>query len=213
MVGLMAGIAILMILSTVATQAWVDVVRRDNEAEMMFRAQEIVRALRKYQKDPTKGGNLPHEFEKLMEPGGKGQYFLRRMYKDPLVKGGQWGVLFAGMGGGVVDPNNSEQGELDLFGNPLLKPQEGEGAMAGQMAIQGLPLAGVKSLCKEKPFRIYKEQTEYSRWLFTVYDLDMVQPAVPVPGGGPIPQPAQPGGGGLRLPGAGNTPVDPNKTP
>ena len=32
MVGLMAGVAILLILSTVGTQAWVDVIRRDNEA-------------------------------------------------------------------------------------------------------------------------------------------------------------------------------------
>jgi type II secretory pathway pseudopilin PulG len=44
MVALMAGIAIMLILSTVAAQSWADIVRRDNEAEMMFRAQDIVRA-------------------------------------------------------------------------------------------------------------------------------------------------------------------------
>ena len=44
-VALMAGIAIVMILTTVAFQQWTDIARRDAEAEMMFRAQDIVRAL------------------------------------------------------------------------------------------------------------------------------------------------------------------------
>ena len=38
LVGLVAAVAIMMILSTVAMQHWADVVRRDNEAEMMARA-------------------------------------------------------------------------------------------------------------------------------------------------------------------------------
>src|SRR5262245_48993168 len=96
MVGVMAAVAILVILSTVAFQSWADVLRRDNEAEMMFRAQEIVRAIRKYQKDR---GAPPTELKQLMEPGNRGQYFLRHLYKDPLVKGGKWGLLFAGPGG------------------------------------------------------------------------------------------------------------------
>ena len=42
MVGLVAMVAIMMILSGQAVQEWTDVLRRDNEAEMMFRAQEIL---------------------------------------------------------------------------------------------------------------------------------------------------------------------------
>ena len=51
LVGLVAAVAILMILSAIAVQHWADVMRRDNEAEMMSRAQEIVRAIRKFQRD------------------------------------------------------------------------------------------------------------------------------------------------------------------
>ena len=84
-VALMAGIAIMLILSAVAVQSWADISRRDNEAEMMFRAQDIVRALKRFQADK---GKLPIEFKELLEPGQKGQYFLRQLWKDPLVKGG-----------------------------------------------------------------------------------------------------------------------------
>ena len=48
MAGLMASIAIMMIFSTVAFQAWEDVLHRDNEAEMLFRAQDIVRAIQRF---------------------------------------------------------------------------------------------------------------------------------------------------------------------
>ena len=104
-VALMAGIAILMILTTVAVQTWTDVLRRDNEAEMIFRAQDIVRALKRFQLDK---GKLPTELKELMEPGNKNQYFLRRLWKDPLVKGGQWQLLYAGPAGGLFDPTAPE---------------------------------------------------------------------------------------------------------
>ena len=103
MAGLMAGVAIMLILSTVAFQAWSDVLRRDNEAEMMFRAQDIVRAIQRYRRDH--GGSGPLKMELLMEPGPKGQYYLRRLYEDPLVPDGKWGFLHLGPGGQIIDPN------------------------------------------------------------------------------------------------------------
>jgi type II secretory pathway pseudopilin PulG len=108
-VALMAGIAITMILTTVAVQAWSDVLRRDNEAEMIFRAQDIVRALKRFQMEK---GKLPTELKELMEPGNKGQYFLRRLWKDPLVKGGQWQYLYASPAGGLFDPTAAVPGAL-----------------------------------------------------------------------------------------------------
>jgi type II secretory pathway pseudopilin PulG len=101
-VGLVAAVAILMILSAVAVQNWSDVLRRDREAEMLFRAQEIVRAIRKYQRD--KPGVPLTELKLLMEPGSKRQFFLRKLYTDPLVKDGKWGLLYAAPQGGVYDP-------------------------------------------------------------------------------------------------------------
>jgi type II secretory pathway pseudopilin PulG len=205
-VALMAGIAIAMILSGVAAQHWADVVRRENEAEMMFRAQDLVRALKRYQNDQ---GRLPTTWDELMQPGQKGQYFLRHLWKDPLVKGGKWQTLYAspqgalidptapgvdpGAGTGLTTPGTSPFGPRTPpsgtspspgtgFPNQSQSPT-GQTAGIGQVTqkddgtseISGLPIAGVKSRCTEKPFRVYKDKDDYSQWLFSIFDLE--QPA------------------------------------
>ncbi len=106
MAGLMAAVAIMLIMSSVAFQAWTDLLRRENEAEMMFRAQDIVRAIQRYRRDH--GGAGPAKLEDLMEPGPKGQYYLRRLYRDPLVPDGKWGLLYIGPGGTIIDPNAAQ---------------------------------------------------------------------------------------------------------
>jgi type II secretory pathway pseudopilin PulG len=199
-VALMAGIAIAMILTTVAVQAWSDVLRRDNEAEMMFRAQDIVRALKRFQREK---GKLPTELKELMEPGNKGQYFLRRLWKDPLVKGGQWQYLYASPAGGLFDPSAAglpdapgglpgavappglpppAQGLPQTGQEPIASPGTQPGAFAPFPAIgkqgdasgdtTGLPIAGVKTRCKDHTFRRYKDKTNYSDWTFSIFDLD-----------------------------------------
>ena len=200
-VGLVAAMAILAILSTVAVEAWIDVLRRDNEAEMIFRAQEISRALRRFQKDQ---GRLPIKLDELLEAGNRGQYFIRRLYDDPLVKDGKWGLLYAAPGGGLLDPNapGMEAGtvlggasESSNPGNPLggLSSRFGE----GPRQAEGMPIAGVKSLSTERPFRVYRDSSDYSQWLFSIFDLEPRQAGGQnAPGGG-----TTPGGGGAAPPG------------
>ena len=150
---------------------------------MMFRAQDIVRALRRYQRDQ---GRLPISFEELMKPGNKQQYFLRHLYKDPLVKGGKWGLLYMSPAGDIYDPHGEEEGVgTDAFGTQAQQtggsPGQNVTHAGGSSAAggtegegQGLPIAGVKSLSTDKPFRIFREQTEYDKWRFTVCDRDLL---------------------------------------
>ena len=70
--------------------------------------------------------------------------------------------------------------------------------------VSGLPIVGVKTLCKDKPFRVYKDTEEYARWLFSVFDLDQQvagqqgqPPGAPPVGSGAAKQPGE----GSRLPG------------
>jgi type II secretory pathway pseudopilin PulG len=200
MVALMAAVAILLILSLVAEQAWQDVRRRDLEAEMVFRAQDIVRALKIYRQEH---GQLPLELKAMMEPGQGGRYCLRKLWKDPLVKDGKWGLLFATPQGTVYDPSAPPETQgtgtgLGGLGTSLQNPGFGQtqqqqqqqqqglgqrpegGAFGNSLAasggdVTGLPIAGVKSLCTKKPFRILNEQTEYARWYFTVFDQAQAQ--------------------------------------
>ena len=198
LIGLTAAVAILVILSTTAMQAWSDVLRRDNEAEMMFRAQEIVRAIKRYQKDKA---NQPlTELKMLMEPGQKGQYFLRRLYTDPLVRGGRWGLLHAAPGGGVLDPAAAQPSGADLLGGRSKSPPPltgiGGGGAGGPGEMTGLPIIGVRTLCSDKPFRVFRGQSDYSQWLFTVYDLEQQ-----APGGSRAPNQPPPQNSGTNRPG------------
>jgi type II secretory pathway pseudopilin PulG len=213
-VALMAGIAIMLILSTVAVQAWADIARRDNEAEMIFRAEDIVRALKRFQTDK---GKLPAEFKELMEPGQKGQYFLRQLWKDPLVKGGKWQFVYASPAGGIFDPSvatGPQTGAPPQSDAPFqtnLPPQARQaksGANPDESAAfppigkkddgstegTGLPIAGVKTRCTDRPFRLYRDKAEYSEWVFSIFDLTPNAPGVNQqqnpPGGSPAPSPA-----------------------
>lgn len=131
MAGLMAAVAIMLIMSSVAFQAWTDLLRRENEAEMMFRAQDIVRAIQRYRRDH--GGAGPAKLEDLMESGPKGQYYLRRLYKDPLAADGKWGLLYVGPGGTIIDPNAAQ---TDPFAGG------GLGGGMGQSSMSNLGMGG-----------------------------------------------------------------------
>jgi len=188
MVGLVFFMAVLLILSAVAVQEFSQVLRRDNEAEMIFRAQEIVRALVRFQKDR---GTHPTELKMLDEPGSRNQRFIRRLYDDPLTKDGKWGLLYAGPGGGVIDPSRPMAGAADIIGERTSGQTQSAGGMQGGFAggaqeIGGLTIIGVKSLCTEMPFRVWNGLSDYAEWQFTVYDLQNQQQ-----GGSSIPQAGQ----------------------
>jgi len=205
-VALMAGIAIMLILSAVAVQSWADISRRDNEAEMMFRAQDLVRALKRFQADK---GKLPTELEELMEPGSKGQFFLRQLWKDPLVKGGKWQLVYLNPTGGLYDPTapvvppTGDGTQPGLMQTPsLLNPTDGAFPGIGKAGDgsgdpTGLPIAGVKTRCKDRPFRKYKDKTEYSEWVFSIFDLD---PRGAAPNQPVQPNPSNPPSGQVGFP-------------
>jgi type II secretory pathway pseudopilin PulG len=173
MIAVVVVLAIMLIFSTVATKSWHDIMRREREAEMIFRAQEITRAISKYRKAH---GRLPNALEELMEPGPQGQYFLRRQYEDPLVADGQWGLLFAAPGGGLLDPNSPglENPIPELRGSSRrpTNPQDALTPGLGGGQPTGLPIVGVKSLCTDRPFRVYKGQRDYATWQFSIFDLE-----------------------------------------
>jgi len=187
MAAMVVTVAVMMILSTIVFQGWQDVKRRDDEAEMIFRAQEIVRAIDRYRKDR---GTPPTSLEQLLEPGSRGQYFARHLYEDPLVEDGEWGLLYIGPNNEIIDGDGVAPGPLEVISaRERLAKQLGRrrakleergidfrrrplNLQPGQkQAIGIMPIGGVKSLSVDKPFRVYKGRTEYREWLFTILDL------------------------------------------
>lgn len=128
LVGLMVLIAVMMILMTVAAQSWVFIMRRDAEAEMIFRGEEYARALQFYK---IELGSYPLDLKVLMQKGPHRHRYIRRLYKDPLASDGTWGKLYLSpTGKGFINPYASRRG-ADPFGNPADGPFPGGGPRAG----------------------------------------------------------------------------------
>jgi len=97
----MVVVAISSIALGAAVQAWSVRLRRDKEEELIFRAQQYVRAILAYRKEHA--GQFPTNLEDLYKPGPPRQLrYIRRLYKDPLAKDGRWGLLYLVPGGRAV---------------------------------------------------------------------------------------------------------------
>ena len=91
---LMLAVALMGITLTVAAQQWKAVVRRDKEAELLFRGIEIQSALATYSAQQKKGRVVPGEIypltlEELTKPPKPA---LRKVYKDPMT-GEDWAYV------------------------------------------------------------------------------------------------------------------------
>ncbi|HEY4931397.1 MAG TPA: hypothetical protein VII23_07480 [Terriglobales bacterium] len=80
--------AIMVIVAMAMAPSFVQQMKRDREEEMIHRGTEYARAIKKYYK---KFGRYPANLEQLENTNQI--RFLRKRYKDPLSKDGQWKLL------------------------------------------------------------------------------------------------------------------------
>lgn len=85
----------------VVHQQWSTVVKRDKETELFFRADQIVDAIASYyENSPGATKQYPQDFKSLLSdprfPSPKRH--LRKLYKDPIMSDGEWGVVYDGKG-------------------------------------------------------------------------------------------------------------------
>lgn len=114
LVGLVVLLACMMIMLTAAAQSWTFLVRRDKEAEMIYRGEEYARAIVFYQKEV---GSYPLKLDLLAQKGPHGHRFIRKLYKDPIAEDGEWGLLYLSpTGQGFINPYATQLGEG--FGGP-----------------------------------------------------------------------------------------------
>lgn len=99
----MVGIAVMLIMLTVATQSWTFRMRREKELELIFRGEQYVNALQLYR---TKNGAFPlGDLKVLVQRGPGGTRFIRKLYRNPFDKEGKWGYLYLHPGGsGFINP-------------------------------------------------------------------------------------------------------------
>lgn len=165
LVGLLLAVAVVNVAMGVAATSWVTLDRRAREAELIWRGQQIVRAIGCYQAGDA--GEPLERLEQLVEAG-----CLRREYPDPMSADGEWRIL---------RQSDAQDGTLaELQGLPAVDAEGPLGTAFGS-ATTGLTgqespfqtgpgggnaIIGVMSTVEGPTQRVYAGRDRYEQWLF-----------------------------------------------
>ncbi len=133
MAALLIALAIMAILLTVAMPVWRHQARRENEAELVFRGEQYARAVALFR---YKNANIPNAFPPSIDSLVQGR-FLRRKYKDPMTKDGEFELI--GVGSAQPGTNVGSQQPGFNTGSPAVPTARGNtspqptGQVAGGM--------------------------------------------------------------------------------
>lgn len=134
LLAVLAGLAILAMGATMAMQDWETQGKRAREAELAYRGNQYVRAVRLYFK---KYGHAPHTLADLTDYHTGQPRFIREAYKDPMAKadadGGGWRLIF-------VMPNGQLMGSVmhtSLSMGGIAPPVPNQNPLGGQQSPGG----------------------------------------------------------------------------
>ena len=142
----------------VAVPVWQTQIQREKEAELIFRGNQYVEAVRIFQL--KKPGTFPRSLDDLLK-----EKCIRRLYKDPMNPEGDWNLVLLPevvMGGSI---------KRGPDGRPL-RPTQGRGATfsvqrilvapaSALSAIRNAQILGVVSASTQKSFRIYNQEERH----------------------------------------------------
>jgi type II secretory pathway pseudopilin PulG len=166
MVTLLVFLSVLVIGLLVAVPVWTTQLQRENEEELIFRGNQYVEAVRRYQqKNP---GQFPKDIEELVK-----KRFLRKAFRDPMTKDGRWYL--------VTQDQRLAARPRSSFSTPSQRGG-GAGEQAGQIGgrsvqvllipeetakgMSNLRILGVASTSPRDSIRVYNDATKYAEWLF-----------------------------------------------
>jgi type II secretory pathway pseudopilin PulG len=160
---LLFAVALLVIGLMVAVPVWQTQVRRAMEEELIFRGNQYVEAIRIFQ--TKKPGSFPKNLDELLE-----EKCLRKMFKDPMTKHGEWNIILPYRGissnqesrsSGFTPQQVQSMGQgQESFQKVLVVPA------AALEAIDNPQIIGVVSSSTRNSIKIYYEQETYDTWLF-----------------------------------------------
>ena len=87
MAALLVSLAVMSVLMTAVLPAWRHQAKREKEAELVFRGEQYVRAIRLWEMK-NGPGSRPPTFDILVQ-----QKYLRKKYKDPMTEDGEFQPL------------------------------------------------------------------------------------------------------------------------
>ncbi len=178
MAALLVGIAILSIFASVAVPLWRTMIKREKEQELIFRGQQYARAISLYQRRFP--GALPPNLDVLVE--GR---FLRKKFKDPMSKDGEFQMLFQSGGpwagvqrgqAGAVPGRGSQPSPGQVQNTVTILGSFSGGQFSGSVSLGGgRGVVGVASTSTDKSLKIYNGATVYNQWQF-IYTPTVIQP-------------------------------------
>ncbi|HSL18440.1 MAG TPA: hypothetical protein VLB51_11100 [Methylomirabilota bacterium] len=231
-------IAVMSIMMGVAVQTASFQMQREREAELIFRGQQYVEAIRLYKQ---KYGRYPMQLKELYEAKPR---VIRKKWKDPITDSHNWGIVFLGQDGQQLGRGRVPGSITDAGGRPIGtqppfggSPQEEEGlsldddaaepgaesgepgAFGGAAANRKVgPIIGVHSTACDEAIKVYEGRTTYCEWRF-IYREEQPRPGQRGQRSGGVhggdwlttPVPGQPGQGSEKPPPGG--PPGPIQTP
>ena len=164
-------IAVMAIMMAAAVEIVSFQMQREREAELIFRGEQYVEAIRLYR---IKYGRYPMQMKELWEADPR---VLRRKWTDPITDSDRWGLVYLGQEGQQVGgPGAPRQGPLGgTPAAPTRTPSFGDqGQSSGEPGRPGLggqgermgPIIGVHSLSTDASIKVYKGRSTYNEWKF-----------------------------------------------
>jgi len=174
LVGLLIVVAVVNIALAVAVTSWRTLDTRAREAELIWRGEQIARAIACH--GATEASEPLEKLEQLVESS-----CLRRVYRDPMSRDGEWRILrqadvtdgtIAALQGqplpGADDATASAGTRLQLsatIDRPSLQGGLSAGGTTGGVGSANT-IVGVMSQKKGAATRVYRTYDKYESWLF-----------------------------------------------
>jgi type II secretory pathway pseudopilin PulG len=156
-VALIVIVAVMNVLVAAALPYWSQVMKREREAELIFRGLQYAEAIRVFQ---LRFNRLPNTLDELIEVNPRS---IRQLWKDPMTDEGEWMPVAA-----LVNQPGSGQGRQVAGGAaPGDSEVEEDQGGANRRRAAG-PVIGVRSRSQEAAARKFMGSSQYSEWKFTV---------------------------------------------
>ncbi len=120
-------------------------IQREKEEELIFRGEQYVEAIRKYQTENP--GRYPETIKELVE-----NKYLRKKYKDPISENKEWNI--------ILHSDSIRSRGQDVTQEIWVVPEN-------QLSSIDVPqIIGVVSSSKKESIKVYYGETIYDKWLF-----------------------------------------------
>ena len=224
MAALLVGMSIMAVVMAMVLPVWKTAAKREKESELVWRGGQYVRAVALFRRKYANA--YPPNLDILLN-----ERFLRKKYKDPLTKDGEFQLIYSadqqqrpGVNPGTNPPGSNPPG-TNAPGQGSTPPSPLDQRSQGPAGARG-GIIGVVSKSTETSLRQFNGRSKYNEWAFTEQTVLGLRapgaggnvPGANVPGatrpGGIGPGGNMPGGGpgnpGVGFPGGGGgTPGQP----